>query len=198
MRNIETKEIAYLGVFGAIILFLSLVPAPYGQWGFIRFSSGIEFTIVHIPVIIGGIYGGRRSAIILGLIFGLGSISAAAIYGGPTAVFFLNPLVSILPRIVFGYLTFEIYNLLHKVIKKDFLSVALSAALSTLAHSIMVIGILFIFYLGPSALLTVVETDQLKMLLLFLLMINVGVETVLAVIIAGPIAKRLKDYQSVE
>lgn len=195
MKKFETQEIAYIGVFGALILFLSLVPAPYGQWGFIRFSSGIEFTIVHIPVIIGGIFGGRRSSILLGLIFGIGSISAAAIYGGPTAVFFLNPLVSILPRILFGWFVFEFYNFFTKVIKNKVVGTAVSAALATLAHSVMVIGILFIFYLGPEALLTVVETDQLKMLLLYLLMINVSVEVVLAVILAAPIAKRLLDYK---
>ena len=88
MKNDRVREMTLAGVFGAMILFLSLVPSPWGQWGFIRFNSGIEFTIVHIPVIIGAIFGGRRVAITLGLIFGIGSISAAAIYGGPTAVFF--------------------------------------------------------------------------------------------------------------
>jgi len=176
-------------------LFLSLVPSPWGQWGFIKFSSGIEFTIVHIPVIIGSMFGGKRVALMLGLIFGLGSISAAAIYGGATAVMFLNPLVSILPRVLFGYAIYLLFNLFKNRFKNPAIAFALTAALSTVIHTVLVLSMLFVFYLSPKALFTLIETEQLKMLLLFLLLINLVVEVFLAVAIATPIGVRMKQFK---
>ena len=146
MRDKRVLEMTTAGVFGAIILFLSLVPAPWGlTWGFFRVTAGVEITIIHIPVIIGGIFGGKRVAIMLGFIFGIGSLLAALIYGGLFSVFFLNPLVSILPRILFGYFIYLFYELLNKFIKWPTLSMSLAFGLSTLAHSFMVLTMLYLF-----------------------------------------------------
>jgi uncharacterized membrane protein len=195
MKNDRVREMTLAGVFGAMILFLSLVPSPWGQWGFIRFNSGIEFTIVHIPVIIGAIFGGRRVAITLGLIFGIGSISAAAIYGGPTAVFFLNPLVSVLPRILFGFFTYLIYSGLSKAIKNPGISISLTAILSTLVHTVLVLSMLYVFFLMPDALIDVIGDETLKSLILVLLSWNMLIEVSLAAAIVTPIALRVKEFK---
>lgn len=146
MRDERVQVIATSGVIGALILFLALVPAPWGTpWGFIRIGESVEITIIHIPVLIGAIFGGKKVGMYLGLIFGIGSLSAALIYPGGIAIFFVNPLVSILPRVIFGLAIWYIYEGVKKVIKNESVGIAVSMGLSTLLHTLLVVPLLFLF-----------------------------------------------------
>ena len=196
MRDKRVLEITTAGVFGAIILFLSLVPAPWGlTWGFFRVTGGVEITIIHIPVIIGGIFGGKRVAIMLGFIFGLGSLLAALIYGGVFSVFFLNPLVSILPRMLFGYFIYLFYLQLNRIIKIPIVSMALSFGLSTLAHSLMVLTMLYIFSFNSEAYGTAFGDANIITFFGIILGLNAVLEITIAILIGTPIGMRIKEYK---
>lgn len=98
-RNNQVYEFALTAIIGALILFLSLIP----NIGFIRILPGVAVTIVHIPVILGVFLLNFRNSLILGFFFGLGSFLAALIYAStPFDLAFINPLVSILPRVLFA------------------------------------------------------------------------------------------------
>lgn len=98
-RNRQVYEMTLTAIIGAIILLLSLVP----QIGFIRILPGVSVTIVHIPVIIGIFFLSFRYSLALGFFFGLGSFLAALIYAStPFDLAFINPLISILPRVLFA------------------------------------------------------------------------------------------------
>lgn len=104
-RSKKTYELALTSIIGAIIMFLSLVP----NVGFITVLPGVAVTIVHIPVIIGVFLLGFKSSLILGLFFGLGSFFVALMRANtPFDLAFLNPLVSILPRILFAGIAYFI------------------------------------------------------------------------------------------
>ncbi len=199
MRDLRVKEMTTAGIFGAIILFMSLVPAPWGlTWGFIRINGGIEITIIHIPVIIGGIFGGKRVAITLGAIFGVGSLLAALIYGGLFAPFFYNPLVSILPRILFGYFIYLFYTGLNKLFKNSYISMVLSMGLSTFAHSIMVLTMLYLFSFYTDVYTNVFGDYSIIQFMLAILGLNAVIEIALAVLIGTPIGLRIKDFKDQE
>jgi len=199
MRDKRVLEITTAGVFGAIILFLSLVPAPWGlTWGFIRISGGIEITIIHIPVIIGGIFGGKRVAITLGAMFGVGSLLAAIIYGGIFAPFFYNPLVSILPRVLFGYFIYLFYTGINKVVKNQYASMVLSMGLSTFAHSIMVLTMLYLFSFNSDTYLTYFGSDSIIQFMLAILGLNALIEISIAVLVGTPIGLRIKEFKEQE
>ena len=199
MRDKRVLEITTAGVFGAIILFLSLVPAPWGlTWGFFRVTGGVEITIIHIPVIIGGIFGGKRVAIMLGFIFGLGSLLAALIYGGVFSVFFLNPLVSILPRMLFWYFIYLFYLQLNRIIKIPIVSMALSFGLSTLAHSLMVLTMLYIFSFNSEAYGTAFGDANIITFFGIILGLNAVLEITIAILIGTPIGMRIKEYKELE
>lgn len=199
MRDLRVKEMTTAGVFGAIILFMSLVPAPWGlTWGFIRISAGIEITIIHIPVIIGGIFGGKRVAITLGALFGFGSLIAALIYGGIFAPFFYNPLVSILPRVLFGYFIYLFYTNFNKWFKNPYISMVLSMGLSTLAHSLMVLGMLYLFAFNSDVYLEYFGNDSIIQFMLALLGFNAAIEIALAILVGTPIGLRIKDFKNQE
>ncbi|PAT01384.1 hypothetical protein CI105_06625 [Candidatus Izimaplasma bacterium ZiA1] len=146
MSDRRVKDLSLSGIFGGIILLLALVPAPWGMpWGFITIGGGIAITIVHIPVLIGAIFGGKKVGVYLGLIFGLGSLGAAILYPGGLNVFFINPLVSVLPRVIFGFSIYYIFRFFNRIFKNDKIAIPYAMGVSTLVHTLLVVPILFLF-----------------------------------------------------
>lgn len=126
MNNIKNTTI--LGLFTAIIIVLA------NTIGFIQVGP-LAITIMHIPVIIGAILYGEKFGAVIGLIFGLISMFRAYTQPSPTSFLMMNPLISVLPRVSFGYLTGLIYNGLknayeekYKTILSIFLSISLIGA----------------------------------------------------------------------
>ncbi|MDO4594159.1 MAG: ECF transporter S component [Tissierellia bacterium] len=102
----STRSIASMGIFSAIVLMLSLTPL-----GFIPIG-GIVATTLHIPVIIAAIYYGPAIGSMVGLVFGVFSLLRAAT--APTVLSFisLNPLCSVLPRVLIGFISGSLYKIL--------------------------------------------------------------------------------------
>ena len=111
MNNIKTLTI--LGLFTAIIIVLA------NTIGFIQVGP-LAITIMHIPVIIGAILYGRKFGAVIGLIFGLISMFRAYSQPSPTSFLMMNPLISVLPRLSFGYLAGLIYSGLNKAYKEKY------------------------------------------------------------------------------
>lgn len=105
MNNVKNTTI--LGLFTAIIIVLA------NTIGFIQVGP-LAITIMHIPVIIGAILYGKKFGAVIGLIFGLISMFRAYSQPSPTSFLMMNPLISVLPRVSFGYLTGLIYNGLNR------------------------------------------------------------------------------------
>lgn len=106
MKKLNVFELVLTSTFVAIILIMSLIP----QLGFITIVPGVSLTIIHIPTLIGIFLLKPRSGFILGVAFGVGSLIAAFLYGGPLDLAFQNPLVSVLPRAIFGIVAYYIYR----------------------------------------------------------------------------------------
>ena len=190
MRNEQIKKIAFTG----IIIGLSIVMS-FTMLGFITISSGASITLVHIPVLIGSIVLGKKYGAILGLIFGVCSLILAFMNIATNAPF-TNPLVSILPRILFGFMISPIYNLSKKIIKNDIASTITTLCLSTLIHTIIVLVPMFIvwrtgFYFGVAD-YTAAYGDgtgvNLFALIFSILLANGLIEIALAGIVGTPIA----------
>ena len=112
MRDKKLFQLTLTAVFVTIILTMSLLP----QIGFITVMPGVSVTLVHIPVIVGVFLLDRRNAIILGFFMGLGSLMASYIYGATAFdLAFQLPWISVLPRMLFAWLAFEIVQLFKKI-----------------------------------------------------------------------------------
>src|SRR5665811_1266809 len=85
-------------------------------YGFIPLP-GAKATIMHIPVIIGSIIVGPIVGMTIGLIFGIFSIMQNIMAPNILSFAFINPLVSVLPRVLIGLTSYYVYNI--KFIKKD-------------------------------------------------------------------------------
>lgn len=141
--RIGVRRIAIAGVLSALSIILSLIPSL----GYIPIPP-FSITTMHIPVIIAAVLEGPIIGGFVGLIFGLSSMySAATIFAGwPTAFPFLNPLVSILPRILIGIVAYYAYVLLKKLIKSKSISIVMAAICGTLTNTIGVLGMIYILY----------------------------------------------------
>ena len=115
MKDYNVKDLTLASVFAAIILVMTFVP----QIGYITVGT-VALTLIHIPVLIGAFLLPKKYALVLGLFFGLGSlIRAATTPTGPFDPAFVNPLVSVLPRLFFVLAAVYIVDL-FKWIEKSY------------------------------------------------------------------------------
>lgn len=103
-KALPVRKMAIVGVLGGLSVMLGLTPL-----GFIPVGP-TRATIMHIPVIIGAIMEGPIVGGLIGLIFGLSSMFQAATNPTPVSFVFLNPLVSILPRVLIGIVAHYVYK----------------------------------------------------------------------------------------
>lgn len=104
----KNKQNVLLALFIAIIAIMSYVPFL----GYIT-TGGISITTLHVPLIIGAVALGKNRGAILGLSFGIFNLIKAYTSGTPEALIFMNPMISVLPRLLAGYcigLFFEFMN----------------------------------------------------------------------------------------
>ncbi|HNY74650.1 MAG TPA: ECF transporter S component [Bacilli bacterium] len=143
MRNKRIMRIVFDAMFLAIIAVMTFVPYV----GYIQIGL-ISFTLIHLPVLIGAALFGWRRGLMYGIFFGLGSLIKATTYPGTIDFLFVNPLISVLPRAVFGLvagLAFSLARKLPKIYLKGGFIAVLSFLLTAL-HTFLVLTMLVIVY----------------------------------------------------
>lgn len=103
-KYLNVRRLTIIGILGAITAVLGMTPI-----GFIPIGP-TRATIMHIPVIIGAILEGPIVGGFVGLIFGLFSIFQAVTAPTPVSFAFINPLVSVLPRVLIGIISYYAYK----------------------------------------------------------------------------------------
>ena len=138
----RNKKIALVGAFSALIIVLTVT-----RLGFIAFSPTISITILQIPVILCAMMTGVSDAIFSGFVMGLMSLIMASM--SPTGILdplFVNPLCSVLPRMLLGVVTWILWTLLNFIPKMPkSVAAGISGFIATCAHTFMVYGCIFIF-----------------------------------------------------
>ncbi len=110
-------------------------------------------TTVHVPVILAALVEGPWVGLIVGLVFGLCSFARAWQSGmiGLT-LFFRNPLVSVLPRLIVPLAAFGAYMLLKRLLPKtgvwDKASAAIASALGAVVNTVLCLGMIVLIYGG--------------------------------------------------
>ena len=140
----RNKKIAITGAFSALIILMGI---PGLHLGYIQINPTISLTIMHIPVVLAAALAGLPGAIVTSLVFGLTSlVNAAANPGGVLDPLFKYPQCSVLPRLIFGFAAYGFFamtGLIPHVPKA--INAAVSAFLSSLLHTVAVIGSLYVF-----------------------------------------------------
>lgn len=131
----RTRKIVITGVLSAISIFLGMT-----RLGFIPWITGASLTIMHIPVIIGAVLEGPVVGVAIGFIFGLFSLIQAAVAPtGPADVWFTNPLLSILPRLFIGPISWLVYEGLKRWKIPALIS---AGVLGSLTNTVLVLGMI--------------------------------------------------------
>lgn len=140
----KNRRIAITGAFSALIILMGI---PGLHLGYIQLSPAASLTIMHIPVILAAILAGLPGGIITGLVFGLTSlVNAAANPSGLLDPLFVNPFCSVLPRMLFGVAAWGVFRLLSMIpVFPKALCAAVTSFLTTLLHTVMVIGSMYVF-----------------------------------------------------
>ena len=148
--KMDTRYMAMLAMFCGVLLVMGMTGL-----GFIQLPV-IKATTMHIPVILGAVVLGPGAGGVLGGLFGLCSIWANTTSPGLLS-FAFSPFMSTegLPgvlkslwialgcRILFGVIAGWLWKLCKKVLKQDYIALPVTAAVSTICHTMLVMGSIY-------------------------------------------------------
>ena len=144
MRRSNVQNLVIHALFIALIFVLGLTPVGLIPLGF------INVTILCVPVIVGTLFMGWKSGLILGLAFGLTSFISALIKPSALVATLMaaSPLcvavMSILPRLCVPLSAWGMYNMLRK--DNENLAVSLAAVAGSLTNTVLYLGLMLLFY----------------------------------------------------
>lgn len=150
-KKLDTRYMATLAMFCGVLLVMGMTGL-----GFIPLPV-IKATTMHIPVILGAVLLGPAAGAVLGGVFGLCSIWINTTSPSLLA-FAFSPFMTTegLPgvlkslwialgcRILLGVIAGWLWRLLRKVLKKDYLALPVTAAVSAICHTILVMGSIYV------------------------------------------------------
>ncbi len=154
------KTVALAGALGALTVLLTAT-----RLGFIPWFSGAAITVLHVPVLLAVCltdakgFAGLWAGLGVALVFGLSSLVYAVVSpSGPIDPFFQNPLISVLPRLLFALCVFFLYKGLSFFNRRrsaagDVLIIAFTAFLGTAVHAFFVLGALVVVGAIPPVLM---------------------------------------------
>jgi uncharacterized membrane protein len=136
--KLSTRQLAIIGMLSGVSVILGMTPL-----GFIPLPF-MNATIMHVPVIIGAIIEGPVVGALVGLIFGIFSFIKAFSNPTPTAFLFMNPIISIIPRVLIGLGSYYVY----KAVKLNSVNIKIgfAAIIGSLINTVGVLGFAYLIY----------------------------------------------------
>ncbi len=189
-KNDNVFQMTVISMFLAILIIQTFVPVL----GYIPLGV-IDITIVHITVILAAVLFGSKTGVIIGASWGLLSMIRSYVQPSITNVFFQNPLVSVLPRLLVGFLSGLLFNLLKSKISERW-AYSLTALVGTLVNTGLVLGSIYLFAAEAYANATGIPENAVLGALGTVIATNGVVEVIASMIIlpllAIPLAKVLE------
>jgi len=194
MRS-KTKRLVTISLLSGISFVLGFTPL-----GFIPIPPA-NATTMHIPVIIGAILEGPIAGMVIGLIFGVSSIIQALLRPNILSFAFVNPLVSVLPRILIGLVSYYSYRLVFELFSsnkekgskwRDSVSIGVSAALGTLTNTAGVLGMMYLLFADRIATAMGVAREAVGGVVLAIGLTNGIPEIIIAILITVGVIRAVK------
>lgn len=140
----DTRTLVMLGLMLGITIILDMTPLgaiPIGP---------VSATISHIPTIITGIILGPIAGLIMGTSLGIVSLLHAILR--PATILdplFMNPIISVLPRMFIGITSYYAYAGVKALFKQNKLlplAIGIGAGVGSLTNTVLVLGALTVVY----------------------------------------------------
>ena len=196
-NNQRIRQLTLAGFFIAIQVIMTLTPVGYIPIG------PINVTTMHIPVILAGIFLGTSYGALTGFVFGLTSMLRATFSPGITS-FLFSPFITVGgihgnffsllivfgPRIFLGWFSGKLFRLLRKK-TGPLPACAVSAAVNTMIHTLLVMGMIWLFFGEPYARALGIPANQVAAVVIGVITSNGILETVLAAVVVPALDKAL-------
>ena len=146
MNNTDTlsrnKKLALTGAFSALVIVLGIT-----NLGMIPIGPAASISLLQIPVILIVMLTGLPEGLFVGAVFGILSLVRAAMSpAGALDPLFVNPLCSVLPRMLIAVIAWGLWNLLKKIPHlPKMVSAGIVGFITTVCHTLLVIGAVYIF-----------------------------------------------------
>lgn len=139
-NNNTAKKLALTGALSALVIILGVT-----NLGLIKIGPAASITILQIPVILASMLVGLPGGLFVGFVFGLVSLIQAAVSpSGALDPFFVNPLISVLPRMMVAVVSWAIYKLLTLIPKMPkSVSAGITGFLGSFLHTVFVMSSLY-------------------------------------------------------
>lgn len=188
MKKNQAFRFNLLAMFIAIIILQTTVPLlgliPVGP---------LSITIIPVTVTIATVVLGMKDGAIIGGVWGF--ITFIRAYVWPTSplatIVLVNPVISIIPRIMIAVVAGWIFNLLKNRFRNKKLSISIAAIGGTLTNTILVLGLIYIFYRSDAPQLYQVNIKALLPYLLGIVATNGIPEAIFSGIVTPLIAAPL-------
>lgn len=182
--RLSTKQLAIVGMLSGISVVLGMTPL-----GFIPLPF-MNATIMHVPVIIGALLQGPVVGALVGLIFGTFSFIKSFSNPSITAFLFMNPIISILPRILIGVGSYYIYKIIN--LRNINLRVGIAAVMGSLINTMGVLGLGYLLYADKLSEVMKIPKTAVGISFLTTASTNGVVEAIISALITVPVIITLK------
>ena len=180
----KLRKLVIIGMLSGICMVLGLT-----GYGFIPLPT-TKATIMHLPVIIGAILEGPIVGMAIGLIFGLFSIFQNLSAPTLLSFAFINPLVSVLPRILIAITAYATYRAFAK--KSETLGVGMGALVGSLTNTIGVLGMMYFLYAAEYAAAKSLDPDVVLSVIVGVATMNGIPEAVVSVLLIVPLVAAVR------
>ena len=188
----KTQKMVMASMITGMILLLGLTSLGY------PYIPPFKLTIVHVPAAVGAMILGPYYGLFFGLMFGLTSLYQAIVFPTPISYMFLNPLVSILPRMLVPVLAWGVYKLVLRVSREKYSLSGLCGGLAAaLSNTVLVLGMVFVLYAEGYAQAMGIAPGAVFGALCAVAGTNGLAEAALCAVIAGACMLALKKYAKV-
>ncbi len=170
----NNKQTVLLSIISSIVVVMTFVPYT----GLISYG-GISITTIHVPVIIGAMVLGKKSGLILGSVWGIANLVNAVISGTPEALIFIDPRISVIPRMMVGFYAGFLSEVLRGKLSTLRKYSIVIASTSTLFHTMLVLTAMALF--AGNSIMPLGET----LILIFSVLVSVNgvIELALAIVV---------------
>lgn len=179
-----TRQLAVVGMLSSICIILGMT-----GYGFVPLPTA-KATIMHIPVVIGAILEGPIVGMTIGLIFGLFSIFQNITAPNILSFAFLNPLVSVVPRVLIGLTAYYAYRLIKT--DNQMIRIGAGAAVGALTNTVGVLSMLYLLYAAEFAKARGINPETVLKVVYGIATVNGIPEAIISVIITVPIVLAIK------
>lgn len=176
-----TRELTIVGMLSGITIFLGLT-----GYGFIPLPM-MKATVLHVPVIIGALAAGPRVGFMVGFIFGCFSVFQAITSPVLLSFALINPVVSVVPRVLIGIGAYYVYRALTGVIHKESISLAAAGFVGSAINTIGVMGGIYFIYAKEFAEARNIPLDNVVNIILGVCAFNGIPEAIVSAIITVPV-----------